>query len=167
VRRIWGHLRTSNSSDWIVDGKILASRYPGSTDAIAELASAGIHLCVNLHRTPLDADNLREHGLTELHLPVRDFTAPPDQVLARAVAAIDASLAAGQNVAVSCGGGLGRTGTVVAAWLVKQGLSADDAIQLVRQRRPGSIETRAQVRAVHRFAEACEVEQHQHGDDLN
>lgn len=167
MRRIWGHLQASNSSDWIIDGKILASRYPGSADAVAELASAGIHLCVNLHRTPLDADNLREHGLTELHLPVRDFTAPPDQVLARAVAAIDASLVAGHSVAVNCGGGLGRTGTVVAAWLVKQGTSADHAIQLVRQRRPGSIETRAQARAVHRFAGALEEQQNQDGHETH
>jgi protein tyrosine phosphatase len=56
------------------------------------------------------------------------------------------------RVAVHCGAGLGRSGTPIAAYLVSQGAAPDDAIALVRARRPGSIETAEQEVAVHEFA---------------
>ena len=58
------------------------------------------------------------------------------------------------GVAVHCAAGLGRTGTVLAAWFVTQGLSAQNAIARVRRLRPGSVETEEQERAVEEFAKA-------------
>jgi atypical dual specificity phosphatase len=57
----------------------------------------------------------------------------------------------GAAVAVHCGAGLGRTGTLVACYLVAGGLSAEDAIAKVRRLRPGSIETAEQEAAVRTF----------------
>ncbi|MHC4885453.1 MAG: phosphatase domain-containing protein, partial [Planctomycetota bacterium] len=51
-----------------------------------------------------------------------------------------------------CGTGIGRTGTMLACYLVAQGRSADAAIRELRRSRPGSIETRAQIRVVHDYA---------------
>jgi atypical dual specificity phosphatase len=57
-------------------------------------------------------------------------------------------------VAVHCGGGLGRTGTLLACYLVSaEGLPADAAIARVRAARPGSVETEDQEQAVRRYAE--------------
>ena len=56
------------------------------------------------------------------------------------------------GVAVHCGAGLGRTGTVVAAYFVTRGLGPREAIVKVRDLRPGSIETVEQERAVEAFA---------------
>lgn len=48
--------------------------------------------------------------------------------------------------------GRGRTGTMLACYLVaKEGYSAVDAITETRKRRPHSIETRTQEKAVHDF----------------
>jgi atypical dual specificity phosphatase len=140
------------SASWIVDGKVLAGPYPRTAGALASLAKAGIGLCVNLHERPLPADRLSALGLSELHLPVRDFTAPPPETLVTAVSAMDEALAIGKPVSVNCGWGFGRTGTVVACWLVGQGMSPGRAIALVRERRPKSIETTEQERAIHSFA---------------
>lgn len=41
-------------------------------------------------------------------------------------------LAQGQVLAVHCLGGIGRTGTVLAAWLVREGLTAVEALRRVR-----------------------------------
>ncbi len=68
------------------------------------------------------------------------------------MSAIDDALAHGEAVAVHCGAGLGRTGTLIAAWLTTQGRTADEAIAEVRARRPGSIESEAQSAAVRTFA---------------
>jgi atypical dual specificity phosphatase len=107
---------------------------------------------INLHTTPLPADALARHGLTELHVPVVDFTAPTAEQLRHGVDAIEAGLAAGEPVAVNCGAGLGRTGTLIACYLVSQGLSPDEAIARVRAARPGSVETAEQAAAVAAFA---------------
>lgn len=50
-----------------------------------------------------------------------------------------------QKVAVHCHAGLGRTGLVIACYLIyEHGFDAVRAVQLVRTKRPGSIQTRAQ-----------------------
>ena len=65
---------------------------------------------------------------------------------------ISKAIAAGRPVGVSCGAGLGRTGTMLACYLVSNGLDAEKAINEVRAKRPGSIETKAQSDAVHAYA---------------
>ena len=147
------------SPTWIVPGKVLACPYSSAPEPLSRLAREGVGLCVNLHERALEPAWLLDHGLVELHLPVPDFTAPSPEVLSEAVAAIDRSLSDGRAVAVNCGAGLGRTGTVVACWLVRQGRSPEDAIALVRERRPGSIETAEQERAVHEFAQTTRLKQ--------
>ena len=55
-------------------------------------------------------------------------------------------------VAVHCGAGLGRTGVVLASYLVTTGMSASSAIAKVRKLRPHSIETDEQAESVEWFA---------------
>ena len=129
-----------------------ACRYPRDDRTLRELADAGVRLVVNLHPRAHPAERLTRLDLTELHLPVADFTPPSTEQLATGVAAIREAVASGQRVAVHCGGGLGRTGTLVACYLVDGGLSADEAIAEVRRLRPGSVETPAQEAAVRDFA---------------
>ena len=44
------------------------------------------------------------------------------------------------KVLVHCQGGTGRTGTMAAAYWIKKGLSANEAIRKIRKSRPGAIE---------------------------
>ena len=53
---------------------------------------------------------------------------------------------------VHCGAGMGRTGTMLACYLVGQGYAAQDALAEVRQRRPGSVETLEQEAVIHEYA---------------
>jgi atypical dual specificity phosphatase len=56
------------------------------------------------------------------------------------------------GVAVHCAAGLGRTGVIVACYLITLGRTADEAIDEIRNLRPGSIETAEQVEAIGLFA---------------
>lgn len=97
----------------------------------------------------------RRRGLTYVHFPILDVTAPrPDQraALEAVLEGIDRAVAAGGRVVIHCEGGLGRTGTVAGCWLVRQGQSPEAALaELVRVRKsercPEAASQRAYIRA--------------------
>jgi atypical dual specificity phosphatase len=109
---------------------------------------------ITLTEEPLPQAWVRDAGLEAIHIPVADMGAPTPKQLARVVAAIDESLAARKPVVAHCLGGIGRTGTVLAAYLVHRGLRADEAIGHLRRVRYPSIETAEQEQAVRAFERA-------------
>jgi protein tyrosine phosphatase domain-containing protein 1 len=59
---------------------------------------------------------------------------------------MDFTISQGQKVAVHCHAGLGRTGLAIACFMVYKGeAKATTAVEIVRQCRPGSLQTHAQV----------------------
>ena len=54
---------------------------------------------------------------------------------------LHARLRDGFNVLVHCKGGLGRAGTIAARLLIELGMAPQMAVGVVRQARPGAIET--------------------------
>ena len=141
-----------DTGTWILPGELLACSYPRRPRLQRALAEHGITTVVNLHSHPHPLPYRDTARLRELHLPVPDFTAPTPEQLYRGVAAIRAALDRGERVAVHCGAGLGRTGTLLACYLITTGLTSDEAIAEVRRLRPGSIETPSQEAAIHSFA---------------
>jgi atypical dual specificity phosphatase len=139
--------------DWLEEGSIAACAYPNPEAVLAELAGRGITVLINLHERPHAADVLARNGLAQVHLPVPDFTPPTPDQLEQGVEAIGLAAADGKRVAVHCGAGLGRTGTLLACYLVSRGLDAREAINRVRAARPGSIETPEQEAAVEAYAD--------------
>jgi atypical dual specificity phosphatase len=137
---------------WVEPGRVLACAYPRREAALAGLAVQGVSLLINLHERPHEPGRLERHALVELHLPVKDFSPPAPEQIERGVQAIADAVAAGRRVAVHCGGGLGRTGTLLACYLITKGLAPTAAIARVRIARPGSVETGEQEAAVHAFA---------------
>jgi atypical dual specificity phosphatase len=137
---------------WLIPGRVLGCAYPRRETALAGLARQGVSVLINLHERAHDPARLARHGLIEVHVPVRDFAAPSLEQITQGVTAIEQAVAAGKRIAVHCGGGLGRTGTLLACYLVRHGQRPVDAITQVRQARPGSVETRAQVAVVKAYA---------------
>ena len=69
-----------------------------------------------------------------LHEEVRDRGLVTPGGLVEILAFLDAAVAADERVVVHCSGGSGRTGQVLAGWLVhSRGLDPEDALQAVRK----------------------------------
>jgi atypical dual specificity phosphatase len=69
---------------------------------------------------------------------------------------LDRLFAEGSSVCVHCRAGLGRTGTVLAGYLIWTGLTAKEAIQKVRLREHKFVSTEAQERFLIALAEAMD-----------
>jgi len=148
-----------NAFDWLLADQLGACVNPSvAAGAAGELRQRRIGLLINLHERPDPPALLDELRAQTIHLPVQNSDAPTQEQLDLGVAAIDDALRQGVRVAVHCGAGLGRAGTLLAAYLVSCGSAPDDAIDKVRSVRPGSIETQEQEDAVHRFAQRRSTE---------
>ena len=147
---------------WLVDGELAGCSRPGGRIGgggeadleadLAELRERGVGAVLTLTEAPLPWGPLEAHGLASLHLPVDDFQAPSPRQLTAALDFIDVQRSDGRAVVVHCAAGQGRTGTVLAAWLIRAGSDADAAIGEVRAVCPGAVEAEPQVDALRRFA---------------
>jgi atypical dual specificity phosphatase len=90
--------------------------------------------------------------LVDMFEPVPDFTPPEPDQIQRMIEFIDEQTEASRPVVVSCYAGIGRTGTVLACYLVHRGREPAEAITMLRELRPGSIQTPEQEAAVYAYA---------------
>ena len=122
-------------------------------DAIREWgAVAVITLTEQAELEALDVAQLghkvRQRQMTWYHLPIADGTIPAASFEASWQTAgedVRARLRNGFDVLVHCQGGLGRAGTIAARLLIELGKAPQAAVDLVRQSRPGAIETAEQL----------------------
>jgi atypical dual specificity phosphatase len=136
---------------WLVEHKIAALSYPESEDAFILLWKMGIRALINLAEEPLYGEILKEVDIFIEHIPVVDFTAPTLQQVEHALAMIRSCLDRNMPVGFHCIAGLGRTGTIMACYLVGEEISADQAITTIRKWRPGSIEMLDQERVIYEY----------------
>lgn len=152
-----GPIDPSQGFSWIVQRELAAMPLPGRDrpleQDVAYLDQEGIRVLVSLTEDPPDGTVLEFRGIDQEHIPVQDFNPPTLEQMIEFVAVVEKSVAADMPVGVHCTAGLGRSGTMAAAYLVAEGASATEAIATVRQLRPGSIETTTQEEAVRRFEE--------------
>ena len=132
---------------WIVPNQIAGSGQIGGFDSdelesdLSELVSHGIRSVVSLTALGLDEAALSRRDVMYLHLPIEDMHPPSIDDVCNFMAFVLAREEEGRAIAVHCGAGLGRTGTMLACYLVYNGRGAEESVQRLRELRPGSVET--------------------------
>jgi atypical dual specificity phosphatase len=143
--------RPSNFS-WFIEGSVAASGFPGSRKALEWVKRQGIDSILSLTPERIDEAYARQLGLTVARIPLANLRPASPEELAEAVNRLQAE-AAEKKVLVHCLAGVGRTGMVLAAYLVKtKKMSAEEAIAQVRRLRPGSVQRKRQESAVAEYA---------------
>lgn len=123
---------------------------PGSADSFDSLSRDFSEICSNRVRMvisclepselPVEPEYYymlykRERIQWEM-VPIPDYHPPSrshDRVLAQLFDTVDLRLRLGEKVGFHCYGGLGRTGTVVARYLIHKGLMPEEAILYIRK----------------------------------
>jgi cell division cycle 14 len=100
----------------------------------------GVTTVIRLNSRPYDPAPFEAAGIHCLHVDLDEGKAPPPAAVANFLKIVSSTVQAGGAVAVHCKEGLGRTGTMMAAYLMAaHGFSAREAMGWLRVVRPGSV----------------------------
>ena len=135
---------------WLIENKLAGSGIPTTIDEVQWTIEQGVKSIVTVREEPLDDSWIKD--VNYLHVLSNDMGVPDFDDLVHAVDFIHHRITNNEPVMVHCLAGMGRTGTVLACYLVKyQNMSADEATEKVREERPGSIQSYPQEEIIFRF----------------
>ena len=140
--------RLPSNFAWLPGHRVAGSSVPLTVTHLQEMVREGVAHLVSLSPdTPPPPFPLK--GLTIHYINVKEFEGPSMDQMDEFLHICEVAKAAGEGVAVHCRGGNGRTGTMLAVYLVwSRGMEARAAVEEVRRTRPGSIEFKEQMEAV-------------------
>lgn len=143
---------------WLKKGKLAGTPRPGivlDLDYDLEaLRRVGVTLLVSLTTTPVDPGVLNGYGIKGFWSAIPDMRAPSFEQATMLCQRIAQWIADGEVVAVHCRAGLGRTGTVLASYLIWEGREALDALETVCRIEPRWVQSEQQVAFLEEFAQA-------------
>ena len=136
---------------WLIEGKLAGSAIPTSKDEVKWLQEQGVKSIVTIREESLDENWINE--MNYLHVLSDDMGVPSFDDLKSSVDYVHKRIQNKEPVLVHCLAGLGRTGTILACYLIKyEKMSAEDAIQHVREKRHGSIQSYVQEEMIFQYA---------------
>lgn len=149
--------RPTNFS-WVIEDKLAGSGLPVTENEFKWVVDKGIKSIVTVREVPLPSEWFDGGDIDYLHLRVEDFGAPAVEEMDEVVNFIDKTISSGRAVLVHCAAGKGRTGAVLAAYILKkQNLTAKHAIEKIRIMRPGSVQSIMQETALYMYEKYLKI----------
>lgn len=150
-RVIFGMPRLKRSQ--ITANLFLGSQY--NLVGLRKMKALGITAIINMRMHSVYSKAQYE-GFHYLHLPTPDNTPPPLEVLQQGADFADQEIKNGGKVYIHCRQGLGRGPTMCTAYLLKTGLTLEDALAMIRRvrsfinPRPGQLERLKELEAYYK-----------------
>ena len=144
---------------WIQRGKLAATPRPGLFGELEfdlkALAKVQIDSLISLEEEPsVPEQPAQELGISIRHMAIPDMQAPPSmQNTLELLQEMEAQINAGRRLAVHCRAGLGRTGTILAAYLVFTGMKPIEALRKVRCADPRMVQSEEQEQFIEEFSD--------------
>jgi len=134
---------------WVITNKLAATPRPGLLSEqkldLQALAKVGVDYLVCLEEHVAVSRGLAtELGMEMLHFPIQDMQKPDLNDTGNLIAHMDSMIKQGKCIAVHCKAGLGRTGTIIASYLIKNGMTPIEAKRKVRCLDPRMIQSEEQ-----------------------
>lgn len=122
------------------------SNDPGTEADMKEIKDAGISVIINLIGEEIGMPKYpSQKGIKVVHFPITNMSVPELYKLDRLVKYIIKLEKQGRGVLAHCVGGHGRTGLVLAAYIIrKRKKEANEAIEILRKVRPHAVESTEQ-----------------------
>ena len=112
---------------------------------LENLTQAGIKSIVCLLEDNSNIEIYNKNGFENLWLPVADNEAPTFEQVEKLVKFIDEQNQKNNPVAIHCQGGKGRTGTLIASYLISKGDTFEEAMNKIDEKQPNAIKKEFQI----------------------
>jgi atypical dual specificity phosphatase len=129
---------------WVIPQKLAGVRKP-IAEELVDLLAVGVGAIVSVMDDPSNLDIYEKAKLPYLWLPTKGGTAPSREQIQKLTTFVNEQNKLGTAVAVHCTSGRRRTGTMLAAYLISAGASADEALQVILTANPEAELREAQI----------------------
>jgi atypical dual specificity phosphatase len=137
---------------WVIEGQLAGCAKPYLNEDLTYLYEKGIRAIVRLEEGGFESEDIINLGIEDFPEYIPDYTAPSQIQIDKIINFIKSHLDKGEPVAVSCGAGIGRTGTILTAYHISEGYSFHDAELLIKREGRKPYETPGQKKALEEYA---------------
>lgn len=122
---------------WIIPGKLAGVRQPLAKE-LSALQAAGVGAIVSVFHEPSNLELYQQSNIPFIWLPIAIDSVPTPSQLQEFIDFVDGQNQVGLAVAVHCSTGKHRTGTILAAYLIKTGSSYPEAMNALLSANPAN-----------------------------
>lgn len=140
---------------WLKKGILAGTPQPGIVADLdydlKALQRVGVTKLITLLENQLDPEPMKEYGIENLWFPIDDMQAPEIDEAINWCKRVEKFMADGEVVAYHCKAGMGRTGTMLTAQLIWEGMEALDALETARRVEPRWVQSQEQIKFLEDF----------------